>query len=88
MYLRCLACDKPRSCGCGAFHGMNTAILLSAQPLSGGLRLGSPTYDDCQAGVARVPVVEQQLVAHDEFLVDIREPLLQAQGTMKAHHDS
>ena len=92
MYLRCLAGERPRqwlqwlpwaefcynssfqtSLGTSPFH----VVYGQAPP-------ATITYDH---GLARLPAVDQQLRDRDEFLVEIRDRLEQAQQLYKAQYD-
>jgi hypothetical protein len=46
-----------------------------------------PTLLSYQAGALRVATVDKQLQARDEFLIEIKERLIQSQVTMKSYQD-
>ena len=92
MYLRCLAGDRPRSwlqwlpwaeyCYNTSFQ---TAIRCSSFRVVYGR--DPPTLISYQPVAAKVATVDKQLLERDQFLEEIKDRLLQAQGTMKAFQD-
>ena len=92
MYLRCLAGDRPRSwlqwlpwaeyCYNTSFQ---TAIRCS--PFRVVYGRDPPALISYQPGAAKVAAVDKQLLERDQFLEEIKDRLLQAQGTMKAFQD-
>jgi len=92
MYLRCLAGDRPRSwlqwlpwaeyCYNTSFQ---TAIRCS--PFRVVYGRDPPTLISYQPVAAKVATVDKQLLERDQFLEEIKDRLLQAQGTMKAFQD-
>jgi hypothetical protein len=47
-----------------------------------------PALLSYEQGQSRVPAVDKQLVARDEFLAEIKERLLHAQEVMKGNYDA
>jgi hypothetical protein len=47
-----------------------------------------PALLSYEQGQSRVPAVDKQLVARDEFLAEIKERLLHAQAVMKGNYDA
>jgi hypothetical protein len=84
MYLRCLTGDRPRQwvqwlpwvefCYNSAFQ-----ISLKTSPFHVVYGRDPPTVLPYQQGAVRVPAMDQQLTDRDEFLVEIRDRLEQAQ---------
>ena len=92
MYLRCLACDRPRSWLQWlpwAEYCYNTSYQSSLRVTPFRVVYGRdpPAVVQYIAGSARAPAVEQHLRDRDEFLIEIRERLLLAQDVMKNNHD-
>ncbi|KAJ3684733.1 hypothetical protein LUZ61_013897 [Rhynchospora tenuis] len=92
MYLRCLACDRPRQwlqwlpwaefCYNTSYH-----TSLRATPFEVVYGRAPPTLIPYSAGTASVQAVDQQLQQRDEFLIEIHNRLLEAQQRMKVQHD-
>lgn len=92
MYLRCLAGDRPKEwlrwlpwaefCYNSSFQTALRATLFKVV-----YGRDPPTLVTYKPGVARVAAVDRQLLERDEFLVEIREHLLQAQDSMKTQYD-
>lgn len=92
VYLRCLAGDRPWSwlrwlpwaeyCFSTSYQSA-----LRTSPFQVVYGRPPPTLMSYQPGLARVVAVDKLLLQRDEFLVDIRERLLQAQDYMKSSHD-
>lgn len=92
MYLRCLAGDRP----CSwlqwlpwAEYCYNTSYqtAIRCSPFRVVYRRDPPALLSYQPGLARVAAVDRQLQERDQFLEDIKDRLLQAQGAMKSKHD-
>jgi hypothetical protein len=57
-------------------------------PVQGFYGRDPPALLSYEQGQSRVPAVDKQLVARDEFLVEIKERLLHAQEVMKGNYDA
>ncbi|WVZ89350.1 hypothetical protein U9M48_035770 [Paspalum notatum var. saurae] len=93
VYLRCLAGDRPRSWLKWlpwAEYCYNTAYqtALKTTPFRVVFGRDPPALMSYQPGLARVAAVDKQLQQRDDFLLDIKDRLLQAQGLMKDHYDA
>lgn len=89
MYLRCLEGDRPRTWLqwlAWAEYCYNTSYQSAIQSSPFRVVYGGdpPTLLSYQPGAARVAAVDRQLIDRDEFLEEVKECLLQAQGAMKA----
>lgn len=92
MYLRCLAGDRP----CSWLQWLpwaefcyNTSLqsALKCSPFRVVYGCDPPPLLSYNPGSAKVAAVDQQLVARDQFLEEIKDRLQQAQGVMKVVHD-
>jgi hypothetical protein len=93
VYLRCLAGDQPRSWLRWlpwAEYCYNTSLqtALHATPFKVVYGRDPPALLSYEQGQSRVPAVDKQLVARDEFLAEIKERLLHAQEVMKGNYDA
>jgi hypothetical protein len=92
MYLRCLTGDRPHSwlqwlpwaefCYNSAFHSS-----IRTSPFKVVYGREPPSVRAYTTGEARLPPVQQQLTTRDEFLVETKERLEQAQQYYKLHYD-
>jgi len=92
VYLRCLACDRPKSWLRWlpwAEYCYNTSFqtALKTTPFQVVYGRLPPSLLSNEPGLAKLPAVDRQLMDRDEFLVDIRDRLLHAQDLMRAQHD-
>uniref|UniRef100_A0A0A9G4J8 Integrase catalytic domain-containing protein n=1 Tax=Arundo donax TaxID=35708 RepID=A0A0A9G4J8_ARUDO len=92
MYLRCLTGDRPRQWLQWlpwAEYCYNTAYqaTIRTSPFSVVYGREPPVLRPCEQGEAIVPAVEQMMKDRDEFLVEIRERLEQAQQHYKSVYD-
>ncbi|CAN6308396.1 unnamed protein product [Urochloa humidicola] len=92
VYLRCLAGDRPKSWlrwlpWAEYCYNSSYQTALQATPFQVVYGREPPTMISYQPGVARVVALDRQLRDRDEFLADIKQRLLQAQGIMKEAHD-
>jgi hypothetical protein len=91
-YLHCLASDRPRSwlrwlpwaefCFNSSYQ-----TALKATPFKVVYGRVPPPLFPYQAGMTRVVAVDRQLQDRDEFLIEIKNRLLQSQALMKQVHD-
>ena len=93
VYLRYLAGDQPRSWLRWlpwAEYCYNTSLqtALHATPFKVVYGHDPPALLSYEQGQSRVPAVDKQLVARDEFLAEIKERLLHAQEVMKGNYDA
>ncbi|WVZ49241.1 hypothetical protein U9M48_000615 [Paspalum notatum var. saurae] len=92
MYLRCLTGDRPRQwlqwlpwaefCYNSSFQAS-----LGTSPFKVVYGRDPPTLQQYNGSSARLPAVDQQLHDRDEFLMEIRDRLEQAQQYQKNQHD-
>lgn len=92
MYLRCLTGDRPRQwlrwlpwaeyCYNSSFQAS-----LRTSPFRVVYGRDPPTITSYRPGDSRLPAVEQQMVERDEFLLEIRDRLEQAQQYAKLQYD-
>ncbi|WVZ75469.1 hypothetical protein U9M48_023517 [Paspalum notatum var. saurae] len=93
VYLRCLAGDRPRSWLKWlpwAEYCYNTAYqtALKTTPFRVVFGWDPPALMSYQPGLVRVAAVDKQLQQRDDFLLDIKDRLLQARSLMKDHYDA
>jgi hypothetical protein len=90
VYLCCLTGDQPQSW----LHWLpfaeyccNTSFqtTIRTTPFKVVYGRDPPTLLSHVKGSSRVPAVEQQLLEHNEFLLDLKERLLHAQVMMKSN---
>jgi hypothetical protein len=92
MYLRCLVGDRPwdwlkwlpwvEYCYNTTFQSS-----LRASPFRVVYDRNPPSLRSYTKGEARLPAVQQQLLERDEFLLEVRDRLKQAQSYHKAAYD-
>jgi hypothetical protein len=92
MYLRCLAGDRPRTWlqwlpWAEFCYNTSYQTTLKCSPYKVVYGRDPPTIISYQHGASKVAAVDQQLMALDEFIADIRGRLIQSQVTMKEYHD-
>jgi hypothetical protein len=93
VYLRCLAGDQPRSWlhwlpWAKFCYNMSLQTTLHATPFKVVYGRDPPALLSYEQGQSRVPAVDKQLVARDEFLAEIKERLLHVQEVMKGNYDA
>jgi hypothetical protein len=92
MYLHCLTGDRPRQwlwCLPWVELCYNSAFQSSLRTLSFWVIYGRdpPHLHAYTVGEAKLPAVDAQLQEQDEFLMEVRERLEQAQQYYKHHYD-
>lgn len=92
MYLRCLTGDRPRQWLCWlpwAEFGYNSSYQasLKTSPFRVVYGRDPPTIAAYGPGDCKLPVVEQQMMERDEFLVEVCDRLEQAQQHAKLQYD-